>query len=154
MTDLQKQGQHIDVVHEIFQMMVEDYPELSDYLAADAEISHNPLFEKACVKIISRKQELLTYGEKAQVSHFLRQPEPQESALEGSTGSKRSYASLLRDRKRQRLTTSEDYVDQRFISGTSASAERLFSSAKHVLRHLWNADMVSQAMKARSTTES
>ncbi|ETO70912.1 hypothetical protein F444_12659 [Phytophthora nicotianae P1976] len=65
MTDLQKQGQHIDVVHEIFQMMVEDYPELSDYLAADAEISHNPLFEKACVKIISGKQELLTDGEKA-----------------------------------------------------------------------------------------
>eukprot|EP00644_Phytophthora_capsici_P015594 jgi/Phyca11/551860/estExt2_Genewise1Plus.C_PHYCAscaffold_440030 len=112
MTDLQKQGQHIGVVHETFQMMVVDYPD---------------------------------------------------------------YASLLRDRKRQRLTTSEDYEDLRFISGTSASAERLFSSAKHVLRstrkrltpvnfenllffkhnrHLWNADMVSQAMKAPSSTES
>ncbi|ETO69380.1 hypothetical protein F444_14027 [Phytophthora nicotianae P1976] len=110
MTDLQKQGQHIVVVHETFQMIVEDFLEFSDYLAADAEILHNPLFEKACVKIISGRQESLTDGEKAQVSHFLRQPEPQEPALERSTGSKHSYTSLLRDRKRQRLTTSEDYV--------------------------------------------
>ncbi|POM57623.1 Hypothetical protein PHPALM_37841 [Phytophthora palmivora] len=87
-------------------------------------------------------------------------------------GNRRNYAERLHERKRQRLEQAEEYVDLRFIAGTSASAERLFSSAKHVLRFtrkrltpvnfekilflkhnrfLWTADMVSQAMKGCSS---
>ncbi|KAG3120910.1 hypothetical protein PI124_g853 [Phytophthora idaei] len=167
-------GQHIGAVHETFQLMVEDYPELGDYLAADASISDSPVFESACAKTINGQQELLTNEEKAQVHHFLVRPTPQEPVEGSNAGKRHSYASRLRDRKRQRRTVCEEYPDLRFIAGTSAPAERLFSSAKHVLRstrkrltpvnfekllflkhnrHLWNADMVAQAMKTRDTTE-
>ncbi|KAL4144762.1 hypothetical protein PRNP1_013888 [Phytophthora ramorum] len=71
MTDLQKQGRHIGTVHEAFKMMTEDYPELKDYVAADAAISHSPEFEAATVKIINGEQDSLTDREKARVSCFL-----------------------------------------------------------------------------------
>ncbi|RLN97235.1 hypothetical protein BBJ28_00007146 [Nothophytophthora sp. Chile5] len=71
MTDLQRKGQHIGAVHDTFGLMTEDYPELKDYLAADAAISHNPLFESAVVKIINGEQDSLTIEEKAKVSSFL-----------------------------------------------------------------------------------
>ncbi|KAG6957789.1 hypothetical protein JG688_00010825, partial [Phytophthora aleatoria] len=120
------------------------------------------------------QQELLTNEEKAQVHHFLVRPTPQEPVEGSNAGKRRCYARRLRDRKRQRQTVCEKYPDLRFIAGTSASAERLFSSAKHVLRstrkrltpvnfenllflkhniHLWNADMVAQATKTRDMTE-
>ncbi|KAG2810419.1 hypothetical protein PC129_g14787 [Phytophthora cactorum] len=123
---------------------------------------------------INGQQESLTNEEKAQVQHFSVRPTPQEPVEGSNAGKRRSYASRLRDRKRQRLAVCEDYPDLRFIAVTSASAERPFSSAKHVLRstrkrltpvnfekllflkhnrHLWNADMVAQAMKTRDTTE-
>ncbi|KAG2830068.1 hypothetical protein PC129_g5623 [Phytophthora cactorum] len=174
MTALQKKGQYIGAVHETFQLMVEDYPELGDYLAADASISDSPVFESACAKTINGQQELLTNEEKAQVHHFLVRPMPQEPVEGSNAGKRHSHVSRLRDRKRQRRTVCEEYPDLRFIAGTSAPAERLFSSAKHVLRstrkrltpvnfekllflkhnrHLWNADMVAQAMKTRDTTE-
>ncbi|KAL4159251.1 hypothetical protein PRNP1_005015 [Phytophthora ramorum] len=170
MTDLQKQGQHIGTVHDTFKMMTEDYPEPKNYLAADAAISHSPEFEAATVKIINGEQDSLTDREKARVSCFLVR-EPSEMS---ETQEARSYACQLRLRKRQRLMPGEEYVDLRFIAGTSASAERLFSSAKHVLRatrkrlkpvnfekllflkhnrHLWNADIMAQAMKAASAAK-
>ncbi|KAG3140270.1 hypothetical protein PI124_g12921 [Phytophthora idaei] len=134
MTELQKKGQQIGAVHETFQLMVEDYPELGDHLAADASISHNPVFESASAKIINRQHELLTNEEKTQVHHFLVRPTPQEPVEGSNAGKRRSYASRLRGRKRQWLTMCEEYPDLWFIAGTSASAERLFSSVKHVLR--------------------
>ncbi|RLN75737.1 hypothetical protein BBJ28_00007540 [Nothophytophthora sp. Chile5] len=167
MTDLQKQGQHIGEVQGIFTGMIEDYPELNDYIAADANISHSPLFESAVVKILDGKKETLTDAERALVARFVVRPVTAREST-ATVGNKRSYAFRLRERKRQRLEQTEEYVDLRFISGTSASAERLFSSAKHVLRStrkrltpvnfekilflkhnrfLWNADLVSQAMK-------
>lgn len=71
MTDLQKKGQHIGAVHETFGLMTKDYPELKDYLAADAAIAHNPLFESAVVKIINGEKDSLTVEEKDQVACFL-----------------------------------------------------------------------------------
>ncbi|RLN84375.1 hypothetical protein BBJ28_00027081 [Nothophytophthora sp. Chile5] len=150
-----------------------DYPELNDYIAADANISHSPLFESAVVKILDGKKETLTDAERALVVRFVVRPVTAGEST-AAVGAKRSYASRLRERKRQRLEQREKYVDLRFISGTSASAERLFSSAKHVLRStrkrltpvnfekllflkhnrfLWNADLVSQAMKGVSAAD-
>ncbi|GMF40077.1 unnamed protein product [Phytophthora fragariaefolia] len=70
MTDMQKKGHHVGVAHETFELMTEDYPELKDYLATDATISHNPQFEAAVVKIIHGDQEKLTSEEKVRVSSF------------------------------------------------------------------------------------
>ncbi|KAH7480052.1 uncharacterized protein KRP23_6833 [Phytophthora ramorum] len=122
MTDLQKQGQHIGTVHDTFKMMTEDYPELKNYLAADAAISHSPEFEAATVKIINGEQDSLTDREKARVSCFLVR-EPSEMSETQEADNTRSYACQLRLRKRQRLMPGEEYVYLRFIAGTSASAE-------------------------------
>ncbi|POM62383.1 hypothetical protein PHPALM_28470 [Phytophthora palmivora] len=71
MTDLQKTRQHIGDVHGIFQGLTEDYPELKDYITADANISHSPLFESAVVKILDGKKESLTSEERALVKRFV-----------------------------------------------------------------------------------
>ncbi|EGZ24087.1 hypothetical protein PHYSODRAFT_296297 [Phytophthora sojae] len=137
MTDLQKKGQHIGAVHETFGLMTKDYPELKDYLAADAAIAHNPLFESAVVKIINGEKDSLTVEEKDQVACFLLPSASAASATQRrpiQSRDKKTYASQLRERKRQRMTPSEEYADLRFITGTSASEERRFSSAMHVLR--------------------
>ncbi|KAJ8538997.1 hypothetical protein ON010_g12874 [Phytophthora cinnamomi] len=175
MTDLQKKGQHIGAVHYTFGLMTEDYLELKDYLAADAAIADSPLFESAVVKIINGEKASLTVEEKDQVVCIsLPSASPASATQRSSTQSddKRTYTSQLRERKRQRMKPSEEYADLRFIAGTSASAERLFSSAKHVLRstrkrltpvnfdkplflkhnrHLWNVNFVAQAMEAASS---
>ncbi|KAK1931473.1 hypothetical protein P3T76_013229 [Phytophthora citrophthora] len=166
-TDLQRKGEHIGSVHDMFQIMLEDYPEMKDYLAVDTAISPKPLFESAVVKIINGKHDSLTAAEKNLVKKFLVKPTETEVAPARSD-EKRIYASALRERKRQKPTHPDEYADLRFIAGTSASVERLFSSAKHVLsstrkrltpvnfekilfikqnRFLWNAQMVAKAMK-------
>jgi hypothetical protein len=88
-------------------MMTEDYPELKDYLATDAAISHSPEFEAAIVKIINDKQESLTEQEKARVSCFLVRESSEVSQTE-EYNDKRSYACQLRLRKRQRLLPGEE----------------------------------------------
>ncbi|KAJ8577291.1 hypothetical protein ON010_g1917 [Phytophthora cinnamomi] len=132
MTDLQRKGQHLGAVHDTFGLMMEDYPEFKDYLAADAAIPHSPLFESAVVKIINGETASLTVEEKDQVACFLLPSASVASAAQRSSSQsddKRTYASQLRELKRQRMTPSEEYADLRFIAETSASAERLFSSA-------------------------
>ncbi|KAG6953478.1 hypothetical protein JG688_00012812 [Phytophthora aleatoria] len=64
MTELQTKGQHIGAVHETVQLMIADYLELVDYLAADASISDSPVFKSACAKIINGQQESLKNEEK------------------------------------------------------------------------------------------
>uniref|UniRef100_H3H8T4 BED-type domain-containing protein n=1 Tax=Phytophthora ramorum TaxID=164328 RepID=H3H8T4_PHYRM len=154
MTDLQKQGQHIGTVHDTFKMMTEDYPELKNYLAADAAISHSPEFEAATVKIINGEQDSLTDREKARVSCFLVR-EPSEMSETQEADNTRSYACQLRLRKRQRLMPGEDSAKHVLRATrkrlTPVNFEKLLF-LKHN-RHLWNADMVAQAMKAASAAK-
>ncbi|KAK1935234.1 hypothetical protein P3T76_011000 [Phytophthora citrophthora] len=147
--------------------MLEDYPEMKGYLAVDAVISHKPLFESAVVKNINGNHDNLTAAEKNLVKKFLVKPTETEVAPARS-GEKRTCASALHERKRQKLTHPDEYADLRLIAGTSASVERLFSSEKRMLsstrkrltpvnfenilflkqnRFLWNAQMVAKAMK-------
>ncbi|RLN93682.1 hypothetical protein BBJ28_00025122 [Nothophytophthora sp. Chile5] len=70
MTDIQDAGVHIGEVRDNFQLMLLDYPELKDYIDADADITRNATFEKAVVKILNGQPGSLTLEEQQQVSQF------------------------------------------------------------------------------------
>lgn len=74
LTDLQvitKQLQRSDMtfaeMRVIFDTLIEEYPQMGEYIAQDARIVHSPVFESALIKISSRMEHTLTDEEKQSV---------------------------------------------------------------------------------------
>ena len=74
LTDLQvitKQLQRSDMtfaeMRVIFDTVIEEYPQMGEYIAQDARIVHSPVFESALIKISSRMEHTLTDEEKQSV---------------------------------------------------------------------------------------
>jgi hypothetical protein len=51
----------------IFDMLIEEYPQMGEYIAQDARIVHSQVFESALIKISSRMEHTLTDEEKQSV---------------------------------------------------------------------------------------
>jgi hypothetical protein len=130
-------------VREIFDTMLEkDYPELSGYLATDAESVENVEFERAVVKIA--KGLILTEEQRESVRGLLL---PAASVATGTvvnatsiTVSNKgvlSYAQKVEQCiKRKRLVydaIASRYINLGILAGTSMACERLFSVTKNIL---------------------
>ncbi|POM73361.1 Hypothetical protein PHPALM_9801 [Phytophthora palmivora] len=105
------------------------YPLLSmaPAMASDAEIVHSPEFESAVVKALSGKSGGLTVAQRAVLRSFLRAATATEKTTEldvPSLAKRKVEAALNR------------YVMLEAISPTSNVIQRLFSSARSVLRHI------------------
>ncbi len=141
---LQEEGITFVGVRDVFDSVLEDYPELSGHLCPDAKIVVDAIFEKAVIRIA--KGLVLTTEQRQSVQGLLRPTLPADGLSVGSFSDMAvpvehqgslSYAEKIKDRlKRQKKgndTLASQYINLDILAGTSVSCERLFSSAKHIL---------------------
>ena len=144
---LQKENITFLTVRDIFDTVMDDFPELSGHLAADAKIVANPIFERAVVKIA--KGHPISDVERASIGCLLRKPDANhededEDALlladdtdANGVSEELTYAENLELRMKRRKTCSNDiaarYINLDVLCGTSVECERLFSIAKNIL---------------------
>ena len=140
---LQKEGLSFIRAREIFDAFLEDFPEMDQYLADDACIVENPVFERAIMRIVNGLP--LTDVEKRAASRLVKPQEDsvadvQESLTNNAESVEESYTQILERRlKRQKMMQSEGedeqgkYWNLEMIPGTSVICERHFSLAKHIL---------------------
>jgi hypothetical protein len=129
--DLQTAGITVAYVRGTFDVLLDDFPELSHYLAQDAEIVHVPRFESAVTKVLNNTTGDLSMDERELVQPYQKPQLPPPRQI--NWGETRTYAEEVQERKRQRLERVVEYQDLRYMLGTSASVERLFSIAKNVM---------------------
>ena len=119
------------MVRSVFDVVIEDYPEMQDYLHSHANIVDNPDFESGLVKIIAKDFLNLTDTERQATSTLMMCTET-EVKKQSSTGG--GYFEECKSRKRRRLSEEEEqYMDCSFLVATSNTVERLFSACKYVL---------------------
>lgn len=111
--------------------LLEVQPTFSSYIASDAAIVHSPEFESAVVKVLSGKSGRLTAAQRAVLRPFLRAaPATEETADPDPT----SLAERILKRRKVEAAPNR-YAMLEAIPPTSNVVERLFSSARSVLRH-------------------
>ena len=145
---LQKEGITFLRVREIFDTLLDDYPEMGGHLSADAEIVVDRVFERSVMKV--SKGLTLTEEERHSISCLLlpvhdptNPASPVSAATATGTAQQQedlSYAQKLELRMKRRKTTNDNllqhYVNLNVLAGTSVSCERLFSAAKFILTDL------------------
>ena len=109
-----------------FDHMMEKYPDMKKWLAADADIVKTPVFERAIVKVIDKQLDTLTAEEK----EFLLPFKIQQAPTIASDDDNASITQVLA-RKRAR-TEGNDYRNVSHIPPTSNACERLFSRARRL----------------------
>ena len=135
-------------VRELFQEVLDDFPDFHHYLTDDADIVENPLFEKAIVRI--SKGLPLSEEQKQAAARLLKCAPGGDNNVQSITDNNRgsdvsdedgdpeeSYIQNLERRlKRQTTMHSEEelaYCNLEMIPGTSVNCKRQFSLAKHML---------------------
>ncbi|GMF22747.1 unnamed protein product [Phytophthora fragariaefolia] len=131
MVYLQTAGITVADARGTFDEVLEDFPEPSHYLAQDASIVHHPRFESAVTKILNSKTGELSAAERELVHAF---EIPQQTVnRQINWGNTKTYAEEDQERKRRKLEKTIEYQDNRYMLGTSAAVERLFSITKCVM---------------------
>ena len=97
------------------------------YISPESSIVLCPAFEKGVVKIQKGLENTMTESEKIATSALLKKKMTVESKQVSCTSVEQSL------KKRQKVLESEsEYIDSRFVLGSSAECERLFSMARYV----------------------
>ena len=126
---VQKALQRDDVtmaeVRAVFDSVIEQYPDMSGYIAADAKIVHSSAFERAVVKIQDKEFSNLTIEERTVSSNLLLQT-PTDAPLESD---KEDFAMDIIKKRRLGSTKKEEFMNTNFLLPTSNIIERFFSSA-------------------------
>jgi hypothetical protein len=125
-------------IRTIFDKVISDYPgeqyeDLVKRLKIDADIIANPRFESAVAKVQDNNEQALTQEEKIELIPFLKEQVP-EAEGEASTEIKgdNDISRVFQAVKKRRLTrasSSSNYQDLSFITGTSVECERFLSGA-------------------------
>ncbi|RQM24204.1 hypothetical protein B5M09_007767 [Aphanomyces astaci] len=115
-------------VRQIFDTVIEDYPNAVGRLGPSARVVKNPSFESAIVKILRGTETTMTAEERESVIK-LRNEEAIESSAAAVALPVISLAErALKKNKVTRMTSS--FMDWRFLCPTSNMCERIFSSTK------------------------
>ena len=143
---LQKSTMSFIRSREIFDAVLQDFPQLAQYLAADADIVESPLFEKSIVRMakglsLSNQEREAISGLLMPISDCSATSEAEavtDSSLGESAGEdeEEDYDNILEQRLKRQKTDTEDhqtYWNVEMIPGTSVNCERHFSLAKHIL---------------------
>ena len=143
---LQCDGMTFVESREIFDLFVKDYPEFKHYIADDAAIVEDVVFERTIMKIARG----LPLSEDERIAG-LRLLQPDDTSLQGNDDASsredaedhlqgaESYSQALERKLKQqrRITESERsdccYMNLNMLPGTSVNCERLFSAAKFIL---------------------
>jgi hypothetical protein len=113
-------------VRDIFDETVKQYPTMAHYLAKDAIIVKNPVFETAICKLITDSTSKLNVVEEQLLAPFLRNPSAVQDDVSGSDIEQDIVEAVEKRRKVERGR----YNDLAYIPPTSNACERLFSAAR------------------------
>ena len=133
---LQRESTTLLCVRDVFDTCIEDYPITVKYLADDARIVQNPIFEQGIIAL-QKKGTPTTSDVITSLQCFVR---PEATLTEAQpVGERISLAEKAL--KRRKVVTSDwwkSYMDVTFIPPTSNVCERFFSQAKLVYTDLRN----------------
>ena len=119
------------IVRPVFKAVVEDYPEMGEYLGDTAIIVCSPDFENELVKLMNGRNASMTADEKTATEML--KIEGSESSDTDRIEEKLGYFDTCKRRKVSTAKKESIYIDCSFIVATSNTVERLFSTCKHVL---------------------
>ncbi|RLN87599.1 hypothetical protein BBJ28_00027238 [Nothophytophthora sp. Chile5] len=119
-------------VRDLFDALIEQYPTLSDYLAADAAIVHDEEFESACVSVLLGESDRLSARQRVLLRPFETRT---ASSQETATVTKIGFAEKALKKRKEERQGRVEYPLLPYIPPTSNCVERFFSQAKHLLSH-------------------
>lgn len=125
---LQKDDTTMETVRDLFDCVIDDYPETANRLTSTADIVHSPCFESAVVKLQRKLGHTLTHEELDAVRKL--EISTSESSIDNQA---LSYDERALQKKKGTHNIERKYRDTSFLIPTSNICERLFSKAGHVL---------------------
>lgn len=142
---LQRDGMTFVKSRDIFDLFLRDFPEFKHYIADDAAIVEDEVFERTVMRIARGLP--LSEEERIAGLKLLRPDDPnvqtdedtsfRDDAEDHLQGEESYSQALERQLKRQRRITeserSDCYINLDMLPGTSVNCERLFSAAKFIL---------------------
>ena len=136
---LQKSSVDHYVVRSMFDKLIENFPDMEQYLGANATITTDPLFERAVVKIQSQLENTLTVAESKTVKgYLLAAHKDDDSSGDDETGETGGFAvDIVREavaKKAKNSRRATKYRSMNHLVTTSNIVERLFSRAKLIMR--------------------
>lgn len=143
----------------------------TEYISLDSEKRPNSVFERAVCKIQQGEEDKLTDFEKRAVIMLRKQDNMDAEVVveEEEVTNPAIDFDTYQQRKKPKLEKVDEYIDLRFILGSAAEVERLWSLAKHVFtdgrssmyprlfeaimmlranRDLWNLEDMEEAIRA------
>jgi hypothetical protein len=126
---LQRNGISMSDVRLLFDAVIDEHPEMSNYLSRDSDILHSLSFESGLVKLIRDGESAKLVSQEKIALEKLKL----ESTANPSPQKELSFAERVLKRAKVQTRT---YMDVSFISPTSNIVERLFSTAKFVFSDL------------------
>lgn len=162
-------------VHDFFEILLKNYPNLQSHISRKSKVIVNPAFENAIIKIQSKKEDELTDEEEESVSRFRKDDftisNNETTANISNSNDIDNFLYQVSNVKKQRLEPKSKYCDLSWIPATTTNiVERFFSNAKLTLTDsrksilpqklemmllkmnpsLWNASLVSVALQGCS----
>ena len=128
---LQKEDLNMNDVRDLFDGVIEEFPETSKRLSTNADIIEDPIFESAVVKVLNKKVDELSVSEKAKIAMCKVQ---NQNGNEENINDSESVSLAERALKRRKLADGADaFLNLNFLRPTSNMCERLFSKAGYVM---------------------
>ncbi|KAL0223754.1 hypothetical protein P9112_003144 [Eukaryota sp. TZLM1-RC] len=129
---LQEDRLSISDSRDIFQLLHQDFPDMTTYTSVGAPITEEfGIFESAVLKVLDKEEQYLSIDEHNSLTKFQQLHQDDIIVSEENVGTKRrSYTErrlLLKEGKSEGQTA---YIDLSFIPCTSVRVERLFSEVK------------------------
>ncbi|EQC28160.1 hypothetical protein SDRG_11436 [Saprolegnia diclina VS20] len=132
---LQKDDINLLEVRQLFDELIKRYPVMARELAANAAIVKSPVFEAAVVKVLGKKESLMT-DEECDALEMFKLPvscsAPQPVDTTPVDPRMLAFHVLSNKRKRSEESAGSSYSNLQYIIPTSNVVERLFSKAKLV----------------------
>ena len=130
--ELQRESLTLDEARDLFDGVVDEFPDMERHLNAEATIVVDPELESGIIKVLRNKQSTLDVYEMARLEKLKKPTIPANDEDNDDIDEVSNFAQRLLKRRRL-AAVSHDYLDLTFIPPTSNIVERLFSTAKLIL---------------------
>jgi hypothetical protein len=132
--ELQRTGTTPDIARALFDQLIEDFPCMSKYLAADANIVHKKHFDEGLIKILRSNKSMLNLAQTQAVSSLLKETVLDE-VIEIQDSEPVDYVERAIKKHRIIGNTRSSYIDCRFLVATTNTVERLFSTSRSIMTY-------------------
>jgi hypothetical protein len=123
-----------DIARALFDQLIDDFPCMKNYLASDADIVQDELFDDGVIKILRYNENMLSPLQKAAVSKLLKEQGFDEE-VQILDSDEEDYIQQAIKKHRKTGNTQSSYIDCRFLVATTNTVERLFSTSRSIMTY-------------------